>query len=153
MNSNLTDRVKTIRLQPDGSGWTVAAGTSAVNSNIIDMQGYRGIRFIVGFGAIVSTAVTSTKVQQNSANSGTGMADLAGSSISVADTDDNKVIVSDILFPTKRYVRLAISRGTANATIDFAIAELYHPHELPVDTSDTTVVSTEKFVSPAEGTA
>lgn len=150
---NLSDRVKTIRLRPDGSGYTVAAGATGVSSDIIDMQGYRGVRFIEGFGAIVANAVTSLKVQQNTANSASGMADLAGSSITVADDDDNQIAVTDILYPTERYLRVVTSRATQNATIDFLIAELYDPYELPADTSDASVVATEKFQTPAEGTA
>jgi hypothetical protein len=151
--ANLSDRVKTVRLRPDGSGYTVAAGSAAVSSDIIDTAGYRGVRFVEGFGAIVSGAATSLKVQQNTVNSGTGMADLAGSSITVADDDDNQIAVTDILHPTERYLRVVTSRATQNATIDFLIAELYDPYELPADTSDAIVVATEKHISPTEGTA
>ena len=149
---NLTQNVKTKRIQPDGSGYTVAAGTTDVNSDIVDTAGFEGVRFIVAWGAIVSGAVTSFKVQQNDVNSATGMADLTGSNITVADTDDNKLSITDIFKPRERYIRLAFDRGTQNATIDGVIVELYEPRTLPV-TQDTTVQSAEQWVSPAEGTA
>ena len=44
----------------------VAAGTSDINSSSVDMQGYDAVEFVVLFGAIVATAVTSVKAQQSS---------------------------------------------------------------------------------------
>lgn len=148
----LSRSVKTLRLRPDGSGFTVAAGATAVNSDIVDTAGADGVRFITGWGAIVSGAVTSQKVQQNDVNSGTGMADLAGTNIAVADTDDNKVAVTDIIRPLERFLRVAYSRATQNATIDFLLVELYYNRSEPV-TQDSSVATLETFQSPAEGTA
>ncbi len=149
---NLSNHVKTIRLKPDGSTFAVAAGAADINSDIVDMAGYEGIRFIIGFGAITTGAVTSTKVQQNSANSGTGMADLAGTAVTVADDDDNQIVVTEVYRPRERYVRLTTLRATQNSVIDFLIAELYGPSKEGV-ASDATVVATEIHASPAEGTA
>ncbi len=155
MAKALSEHVKTLRIKPDGSGFTVAAGTSNVNSDIVDLTqdgGYDAVRFIIGFGAIVSGAVTSVKVQENSANSGTGMADLAGTAITVADTNDNQIAISDIIKPAKPYLRLATLRATQNATIDFLLVELYRSKKEPI-TQDTSVISAEVWSSPLEGTA
>lgn len=149
---NLSKNVVTKRIKPDGSGWTVAAGTSAVNSDIVDTAGYDGVRFILAMGAIVSGAATSSKVQQDTDSAGGTMADLAGTSITIADTDDNKMIVHEVLKPKERYLRLAISRATQNATIDGLIIELFNPRTMPV-TQDSTVATLEVYTSPAEGTA
>ena len=54
-------------------------------------------------------------------------ADLAGSAVSIADSDDNKLLVLDIHRPAERYVRAVVTRGTADATIDGVIAILYGP--------------------------
>lgn len=150
---HLSNRVKTVRLKPDGSGYTVAAGTTDVNSDIVDTAGYEGVRFIAGFGALTSGAVTSLKVQQNTANSGTGMADLEGSNIAVADDDDNQIAITDIFRPRERYLRVAFDRGTANAVIDFLLVELYLPHVEPITEDASIVIAAEKHTSPAEGTA
>lgn len=149
---NYSQQIKTLRLRPDGSGYTVAAGTTDVNSDIVDMQGFEAVRFIIGFGAITSSAVTSIKVQQNTANSGTGMADLTGTSITVADDDDNRIAIVEVK-PLERYVRLALDRGTANAVVDFLVAELCGPKVIPVTQDSTIVISQEIHVQPAEGTA
>lgn len=149
---NMSTRIKTMRIKPDGSGWTVAAGSSDVNSDIVDTAGAESVRFIIGFGAITSGAVTSIKVQQNDANSGTGMADLADSGITVADTDDNKIAIAEVYRPRERYLRLTTKRATQNAVIDFLMVELAYPRKLPI-ADDSTVISAEVGVSPAEGTA
>lgn len=149
---SLTNKVKTIRLHD-----AVAAGTSDVTDcSVVDMQGYSGVRFLVGFGAITSGAVTSIKVQEaaakTSATALTSGQDIAGSGITVADTDDNTVVISDIIRPQKRYLQPYIDRGTQNAVVDFVLAELYGPMKLPV-TQDATVSHSEVAASPAEGTA
>lgn len=150
---NLSKHVKTLRIRPDGSGYTVAAGTSDVNSDIVDTAGFEGARFIAGFGALTSSAVTSLKVQQNTINSASGMADLTGTNITVADDDDNQIAITDIFKPRERYLRVAFDRGTANAVIDFLLVELYEPRVLPVTEDSAIVISAEQHVSPAEGTA
>jgi hypothetical protein len=149
---NLTNIIDTRRIKPDASGWTVAAGTSDVNSDVVDLQGYEGVRFIAGFGALTSGAVTSLKVQQGAASDLSDAADLENSKITVADTDDNKVAITDIYRPRERYVRVAFDRGTQNAVIDFLLVELYGPKKLP-PAAHSTVIAAEKHVSPAEGTA
>ncbi len=148
--SNVTARIK-----PDGSGFTVVAGTSTpLNSDIVDIAGYEGVRFIMGFGAIVSGAVTSVKVQQGAISSLSDAADLASSSVTIADTDDNKVCIIDVYRPNKRYLRLVTARATQNATLDFLAIEKYGPRKAPV-TQDTTLVAAgiKILISPAEGTA
>lgn len=152
MNANLSSAVKTIRLRVDGTNWTGSAGTTDLNSDVVDMANFEGVRFIVGFGAITSGAVTSVKVQQGQQSNLSDAADLAGSAITIADTDDNKMAISEIYRPQERYVRLVTDRGTQNAVIDFVIAELYGPRKKPI-TQDTTVISAEIANSPAEGTA
>lgn len=149
---SLSKQVKTLRIKPDASGYTVAAGAADVNSDIIDTAGFDALRFIVGFGAITSGAATSIKVQQNTANSATGMADLAGSAQTVADTDDNKIFITEILKPQERYVRLTTLRATQNAVIDFALVELFRARTLPI-TEDSIVGGSETHAAPAEGTA
>lgn len=149
---NLTNKVKTIRAHAP-----VAAGSSDItDATVIDMQGYEGVRFIVGFGAITSGAATSIDVQQAAAKTSdtalTSGADLEGSKITVADTDDNTLVITDILKPRERYVQVQVQRATQNAVVDLIIAELYGAHKLPV-TKDTTVSTQEMHQSPAEGTA
>lgn len=143
----LSTAVKTIRVLAP-----VAAGTTDQQTAIVDTAGYETVRFIIGFGAITSGAATSVKLQQNSANSASGMADLEGTSITVSDTDDNTLVIAEVSRPRERYVRCYISRATQNSVIDIGLAELALPRVMPV-TQDTTVSHVEYAGSPAEGTA
>ena len=152
MQPSLTEKVVTMRVKPDGSNYVVSAGATAVTSVPIDTAGYEGVRLMIGFGAIVSGAATSIKARQGAAANMSDGADLAGTSQTVADTDDNKIRIVDIYRPEKRYVDLVTSRATQNATIDFLVAEFYGVRVKPV-TQHATVAGVEIFNSPPEGTA
>lgn len=132
----------------------VAAGTSAQTSDAIDTAGYEGVKIYSLFGAITSGAATSVKVQQSSDDAAAdAYADLAGTSITVADDDDNQLTVHDIFRPRERYLKVVISRATQNAVIDGIVAVLYGARKQPTSDDSTDVVSREVHVSPAEGTA
>lgn len=132
----------------------VAAGTSAQTSSAIDTAGFDAVKIYTLFGAIVSGAVTSVKVQQSSDDaSADAYADLTGTSIAVADDDDNQVVVHDIVQPRERYLKVVVSRATQNATIDGIVAVLYKARSASTTNDATTVVSREVHASPAEGTA
>lgn len=131
----------------------VAAGTSAQNSSSVDMSDADAVKFTALFGTLTSTAVTSIKAQQSSDNgSADDFTDIEGSSVSIPDTDSNKAAILEIVRPTKQYVRLVISRGTANAVIDGVIAEKFHTRKSPT-TQDATVSGSKSLAGPAEGTA
>lgn len=130
----------------------VAAGTTAQTSSAIDTQGYEGVKLYSLFGAITSGAATSVKVQQCDTSGGT-YADLEGTSVTVADDDDNQVVVHDIYRPRERFLKVVISRATQNAVIDGVVAVLYGAAKQPTTDDATTVVGRETHVSPAEGTA
>ena len=103
-------------------------------------------------GTLASGAVTGMKAQQGNQANLSDAADLAGTAVSIADAEDNELLVLDIYRPGERYVRAVVTRGTADATIDGVIAIQYGPRVLPV-TQDATVAAIATHVSPAEGTA
>ena len=127
----------------------VAAGTTDVEATSVDMAGFDAVAFVVEFGAITSTAVTSVKIQQSSDNS--TFEDVEDTAITVADDDDNQVFVAEVIRPEKRYVRCVVDRGTANAVIDSIVAIQHQARELPVTQPSTT--TGELNVAPIAGTA
>ncbi len=132
----------------------VSAGTGDTQTGTaIDMSGWDGVLFVFFFGTITSSAVTTIKAQQGAASNGSDAADLAGTEQSVADTDDNKIAMIDIRRPSKRYVRPAVTRATANVVIDGVVAVLYRGEMTPAAAHSTAVRVAERFNSPAEGTA
>jgi hypothetical protein len=131
----------------------VAAGTSDQNSSVIDMQGWDGVTFLAAFGTITSGAVTSVKVQQGADSGLSDGADLEGTSVTVADDDDNQIAIVEVYRPRERYVRLVVDRGTQNAVIDGVIAIQYNGRRQPSTHDSSTVIAAESHNSPAEGTA
>jgi hypothetical protein len=130
----------------------VAAGTTNItDAAIIDMQGFTSVAFLVAFGTLTSTQVSGLKIQQSANSDMSSPDDLTGTALTIPDGDSNKVLVTDLLKPSKRYVRLIITRGTANAVVDGAFAFQYGAKRAPV-THDSTVSSSETNVSPAVGT-
>jgi hypothetical protein len=146
---NLTKHAKLTRVIN-----ATAAGTSDVNGATIDMQNFEDVTFIVGFGTITSSAVTSIKAQQGAASDMSDAADLLGTAITVADDDDNQIVALEITQPRERYVRVVVDRGTQNAVIDFGIAlQTRIGYKEPVTHDATTVIGSEQHLAPAEGTA
>ncbi len=131
-----------------------AAGQTAIESDSIDMRGYRGALFFTTVGAQTSTAVTSLKVQASSDNGvADGWSDLTGTSIAIADDDDGQTFGVEIIDPEKRYLRAYVSRGTANAVVGEIYALRYDPAYKPQVNTVTDVATFETHVRPAEGTA
>ena len=128
----------------------VAAGSSDPTSSSVDMKSFDAVTFAVGFGAITASAVTSIKLQGSDDDS--AWSDLAGTAGSVADSDDNKMVLAEINQPQQRYVRCVVDRGTQNAGIDFAVAMQSKANKAPV-TQSSTVLGSEFHQAPAAGTA
>src|SRR5687767_14358788 len=80
-----------------------AAGTSDVTSDAVDTAGFEGCLFIVPVGTIASTAVTSIKVQQCDTTGGS-YADLLGTAVTIADTDDDKTFYVDVTRPREQFL-------------------------------------------------
>lgn len=140
----LTEENKITRLSN-----AVAAGTTDVESTSIDMDGFDEATFIADLGAIVSGAVTSAKLQGSSDNS--SFSDLEGTGLTIGDTDDNELVVLNIVRPQHRYLKMVIDRGTQNATVDSILCIQSQAREVPV--TQPTGVNVERHVSPAAGTA
>ncbi|MBN2404491.1 MAG: hypothetical protein JXE06_02820 [Coriobacteriia bacterium] len=123
------------------------------NGATLDMKGYDGVLMVVKFAAIAAGAVTSIKAQQDSASNMGTAADLEGTSITVADDDDNQVFIIDLEKPAERYVRLVVDKDAANNTAEDAIYVQYGPGYKPQTNAVTDEVTIERHVTPDEGTA
>lgn len=141
---NLSKNIEVVRVQN-----AAAAGTSDLDGTVVDMQGYDGVLFIYGVGALTATQVTKLVAKQDVASGGAFTALTGADSGAMADGDGNKLLMLDVFRPTKRYVRPTLDRGTANAVVDFGIAILYRGSKAPV-TQGTTVAKAVLAVSPAE---
>ena len=130
-----------------------AAGLTNINGDSVDMTDFESVTFVAAFGAIVATAVTGLKAQQSSDDGAAdAFADILGTAIAIADTDDNKILVLQIRHPTERWVRPVVTRGTANAIIDGVIAIIGEPARPPV-TQPADVAASEIHSGAKEGAA
>jgi hypothetical protein len=129
-----------------------AVGTADVTSDIVDMAGFDAVVFVVLFGAITD-GTPKVKVQSGAAAAMGDAADLEGTSVAVAITDDNKLAVADVTNVSERYVRCVVTRGgNTGAVVDGILAIKYKAKKCPV-TQSADVAGIERHVTPAEGTA
>lgn len=127
-----------------------AAAQTAITSSAVDTAGYEGVLFLVGFGAITAGGAQSIKVQQSSDDGGSDdYSDIEGTNQTVADDADNTSFRVDIHRPTKRYLKLIVSRATQNSTVGAIYALKYGARNRPV----ASQLTGEAFTAPIEGTA
>ena len=123
-----------------------SAGTE-VDSTILDMAGYDGVLFIAKIGT--AAANTYIKGQEDTDSGMATVQDLAGSKTSSAGAGP-KTLVLDVQVPAKRYVRVAVIRGT-NTTVDAIVAIQYKARVRPV--AQAAAVALTQMNAPAEGAA
>lgn len=148
MQNQLSKNAKISQVVTSANG---VAGTTAIESVILDMSSYVGVLFMVIWGVITAGAVTSIKARQSDNSDMSSAEDLEGTSQTIADTADGSVSYLDLKAPTKRYVQLYISRATQNAVVAGAVALQYGPRFAPV--THGSLVTGEAHVSPDAGTA
>lgn len=122
-----------------------AAGTSDVDSSIIDMSDADGVIFI----AKVATGASNNYLQA-SQGADSGLSDaqaLEGSKVLMSTTPG--VARLCIHRPAERYVRATIKRGTST-TAQSIIAIKYHLRKAPQ--ADPTNYVSKTIVTPDEGT-
>jgi len=126
-----------------------ASGTADREGAIIDMAGFEGVLILVHSAAIATGATYKIKAQQGAAAALTDAADLAGTGITIADTEDDTVHWIDVK-PVERYVRLVVDKDTVNICAESAVYIQYGPQGI-----QTPIASTvgETHHLPAEGTA
>lgn len=128
-----------------------AAGTSDIDSDSVDMTDFETVMFFTTFGTITSGAATSIRIGQSADD--VTFNDLLGSSVTVADDDDNQIFYSEIYRPLDQHVRMTVKRATQNAVIGEMYALQGGAKSLPVTNTVTDKATGELHLTPAEGTA
>ncbi|MDA0780668.1 MAG: hypothetical protein PQ612_06000 [Rickettsiales bacterium] len=132
----------------------IAAGSSInSDSDIIDMEGFEGVTFITPITDSADTGVATMNIEQNSANSASGMAALSGAiaTVTSAANDDinGQLLIVDVYRPKERYLRANLTSATANIAYGNTIAVKYGAKKKPI-TQGSTVAASTQVVSPAE---
>lgn len=110
-------------------GAPVAAGSTIDNnSSRIDMTDYESVMFVASITDSVATGVATLVIQENDADSDSGMAAVDGTSATVTCSTNDDVngtaLVSEIYHPAKRYVQATRTSATANIAYGDVIAIL-----------------------------
>jgi hypothetical protein len=146
---NLLDNIEFVEiLAPQSVGSSIDA-----NSDIIDMLGFDGVAFVTPITDSVDTGIATLNVQQNTLNSGGGMAALSGAvaTATSASNDDlnGAMLIVDVYRPLERYIRANLTSAVAGIAYGNTIAMKYKGKKLPV-TQGTTVLASTKVISPLE---
>ncbi len=143
LSGNLASQVKITKAKA-----AQTAATTAIESDIIDMQGYLGVMFFTTIGT--ANAGNYLKIQQGEESTLSDAADLEGTKVVCGG--NGEIVGTDIYRPTERYVRAHVTR-TASTTCGEIYAIQYGPSLMPVDNDTDGTISFENHVSPDEGTA
>jgi len=123
------------------------------NSDRIDMSGFDGVLFVAPITDSAATGVATLTVEQNTADSDTGMAALAGATATatcVVDDDlNNELLIVDVFRPRKRYVQGVVTSATANIAFGNMLAILYQGRKLPI-AEHASVLASAVVAGPAE---
>lgn len=130
-------------------GAAVGAGSSIdSNSSRIDMTGYESVTFVATITDSVATGVATLTIQENDADSDTGMANVTGiaAAATCATNDDlnGTALIAEYRNTGKRYVQATRTSATANIAYGEVIAILkpyLRPAVQGATVSDTAYVS------------
>lgn len=135
----LTNDVKITVVSP-----AAAAAQTAINSSVLDMEGYEGVMFIALLGDVADTSVLTLTAKGNTANSVSSPTPVTQKATDAftagAATADSKALVVDVYKPTLRYQFANLTRTTADAIVGGIIAIQYQAHNKPT-TNDASVIA------------
>lgn len=129
-----------------------AAGQTKRTSDIIDMQGWEGVVFIAGLGTLLEGGTLDVFVDQNTANSTSGMARLATTTAHTVTAANallaKSAIIVEVHKPQERYLQCNITPATQNAVILGIVAIRYNGKLAPQTNSG--LLKQTLLISPAE---
>jgi hypothetical protein len=130
-----------------------AASDTDSNSDRLDMANWDGVIFIVPLTDSVATGVATLTIEQNTADSDSGMAALSGATATatctVNDDLNNTLLIVEVYKPRERYVQGVVTSATANIAFGNMIAIQYRGRKGPV-TQPASVQASTLVASPAE---
>jgi hypothetical protein len=122
------------------------AGTTAIDSSVLDMQGFDGVMYIALTGDATSGTVLTLTAKENTANSTSSPTPTSGPSATYTATGasdaDSMALIVDEYRPTKRYSYANLTRTTQNCVIGGIIAIQYQAHSKPTSQAASVIAST-----------
>ena len=123
-----------------------AAGTTDLDTDVLDMTGYDAVMFVALLGDATSGSVLELQVFGNTANSTSSPTpvELTDGDVTYtagASDADNKLMVADVIRPAYRYVFARLVIDTQNCVVDGIIAIQYRSRDVPVTQGSTVLDS------------
>lgn len=127
-------------------GTGAAAAQTDYDSTVIDMAGYDGVLFVTAFGAIAATATPKVTIHDSDTNA-VGTA-ISATAQTIGATDDDKLVIHDLLRPKKRYLAVRVVRDlvAADSTVDAILAIRYRARSEKVTQDSADVSSSAAYV-------
>ena len=125
----------------------VSTSTGSTGCNVVDMQGFEGVAFVLQVGSSASTSATMHIEAGSSSGCGNAQ-DLTGTSI-VSTSTGHTMVIADVYKPTHRYVWPIVVSTDESAYSIMAIQ--YGARVLPV--SQSTDVTANEINIGTTGTA
>ncbi|MGD9879018.1 MAG: hypothetical protein AB7E70_21025 [Hyphomicrobiaceae bacterium] len=130
-----------------------AANNTDDNSSIVDTADCEGVMFIAPITDSVAGGVATLTIEQNTVNSGSGMAAIAGSAVAgTSGTNDDlngKVLITEVIRPRERYVQAVRTSATQNIAFGDLVAVKFGHRKVP-STDHADVITKASVTSPAE---
>lgn len=122
-----------------------SAGT-AVESDVVDMQGYEGVIFVTTIAT--ANAGNYLKAQQGAIEALSDAVDLAATT--VVATANAETVWLEVHKPSDRYVRAVVIRAGANTATGDIFAIRYNGRVKPETNVTTDTITGTLLISPAE---
>lgn len=136
----------------------VAASDTSTDWNHagLDMRGYQAVRFIVGVDS-TSTGVSNAHVEMAATSSFATAIDVNASAAyqttGFTTSQATAVLITDVINPSYRWVRLFVDRASTGESIVFAVAEQYRANLVATTFSTAVNISDETIAQGTSGTA
>lgn len=121
----------------------IAAGvTTPQDSSAFDADGCVSVVHRVHVGTLTANQTTVVKAQHGDLSDESDMADIPNATYTLLDADSDKLVLLELFKITKRYHRVRITRGVANAEFD-SIETIGLFDRKPPTTNGATVAATK----------
>ena len=121
------------------------AAQTAINSDVLDMQGFDGVMFIALLGDVSDTSILTLTAKGNTANSVSSPSPVTQKATAAftagASTADSMVLVVDVSAPAMRYMFANLTRTVANAIVGGIIAIQYRAASKPTTQAASVIAS------------
>ena len=129
----------------------ISTGASAAqtdhDSDVIDMEGFDSAMFVTAFGVIAATATPRIAIHDSDTNVFGTL--VTATQLTITPTDDNKVVIHDLLKPKKQFLAVRVERDlvAADSTVLSILAILYNARDKAVAQLAAEVAASGTFIA------